>query len=309
MIPHMLHNYGARTSIENNMYQAIKHPTHHDIEIRGLTYRVNTWGDESCEPVYLLHGWADVGMAFQFIVDNMKDDWYLIAPDWRGFGDTQWNPGGYWFPDYLADLEAIIAHFTPDTSIRLAGHSMGGNVAWLYAGVRPDRVSHAVSLDAIGLSDSDPGQAPHHYSKWLDQIGSDISFVTYPNREKVVQQIKQLAPRIDIDRAEFLSDYWTAKTNEGNYPIKHDPAHKRVNPILYRRAEVLSCWQQIQADVLLLLGRQSWVYGSYTSDGHKDEIHHAIKRFMEILIEDTGHMIHLEQPEQVGVILDAFLRR
>ncbi|NNE38647.1 MAG: alpha/beta hydrolase [Gammaproteobacteria bacterium] len=291
------------------MYQPKRLPTHHDIEIRGLNYRVNTWGDESCKPLYLLHGWADVSMAFQFIADHMEDDWYLIAPDWRGFGDTQWNNGGYWFPDYLADLEAIIKHFSPDTSIRLVGHSMGGNVAWLYAGIRPDRISHVISLDAIGLSDSVPEQAPHHYAKWLDQINSKVSFVTYPNIDKAIQQIKQLAPRLDTDRAEFLAGYWTNNSATGDYPIKHDPAHKRVNPVLYRRAEVLSCWNQITADVMLLLGRQSWVYGSYTSEGYQDEIKHNIKRFMENIIEDSGHMLHLEQPGRVAAVIDAFLRR
>ena len=30
----------------------------------------------------------------------------IIAPDWRGYGRTQWNAQGYWFQDYLADLDA-----------------------------------------------------------------------------------------------------------------------------------------------------------------------------------------------------------
>ncbi len=291
------------------MYQAKRFPTHHNIEIRGLNYRVNTWGDESGKPLYLLHGWADVGMAFQFIADHMEDDCYLIAPDWRGFGHTQWNNGGYWFPDYLADLDAIIAYFSPDTTIALAGHSMGGNIAWLYAGIRPERISHVISLDAIGLSDSDPGQAPQHYAKWLNQLDSEISFVTYPNIDKAIQQIKQLAPRIDTDSAEFLAGYWVEKTATEKYSIKHDPAHKRVNPVLYRRAEALNCWKQITADVLLLLGRQSWVYGSYTREGYQHEIKHAIKKFTEILIENSGHMMHLEQPVRVAAEMDTFLKR
>ena len=291
------------------MYQPVKIPTQHDIKVRGLNYRVNTWGDETGIPVYLLHGWADVSMAFQFMADEMSDNWFLIAPDWRGFGETQWNEGGYWFPDYLADLEVIITHFTPDEKIRLVGHSMGGNVVWLYAGIRPDRVSHAVSLDVIGMPDTQPDQAPAQYAKWLDQISSGAKFATYPDLDRLIEQIRQLAPRIGRDRAEFLASYWSTKTDHGEYPIKHDPAHKRVNPILYRRQEAVSCWRNISADVLLLLGRQSWVYGSYTCDGYQDEIKQAIKRFMEIIIEDSGHMMHLEQPASVAAVLDAFLKR
>ena len=45
--------------------------------------------------------------SFQFVVDALRGDWHVIAPDWRGCGLTAWAPGGYWFPDYYADLDAL----------------------------------------------------------------------------------------------------------------------------------------------------------------------------------------------------------
>ena len=65
----------------------------------------------------------------------------MIALDWRGFGATD-TPAAdtYFFPEYLGDLELVLdALFGVDRGpIDLLGHSMGGNVAMLYAGVRPD---------------------------------------------------------------------------------------------------------------------------------------------------------------------------
>ena len=64
------------------------------------------WGDEDAPKLFMVHGWMDISASYQFIVDAMKRDWHVIAPDLRGFGQSEWAVGGYWFPDYLADLEA-----------------------------------------------------------------------------------------------------------------------------------------------------------------------------------------------------------
>ena len=78
-----------------------------------------------------MHGWMDMSASFQFTVDALSKDWFVIAPDWRGFGLSSWASHGYWFPEYVADLAGIINKLSPDTDINLVGHSMGGNVAGL----------------------------------------------------------------------------------------------------------------------------------------------------------------------------------
>ena len=47
----------------------------------------------------LLHGWMDVSASFQFLVDALRGDWDVYAPDWRGYGLTDWGKADcYWFP-------------------------------------------------------------------------------------------------------------------------------------------------------------------------------------------------------------------
>ncbi len=67
----------------------------------------------------MLHGWAGIGIFFQFLADFMPDHWCLMAPDLKGFDDTEWNQQGYWFPDYLADLDIIIHSFAANKMISL----------------------------------------------------------------------------------------------------------------------------------------------------------------------------------------------
>jgi len=75
------------------------------LTLRALRTHVRHWGREGAPKIFMVHGWMDVGASFQFVVDCLRGDWHVIAPDWRGFGLTDRAPGGtYWFPDYLADL-------------------------------------------------------------------------------------------------------------------------------------------------------------------------------------------------------------
>ena len=290
------------------MYKPAKLARVHDLIIRDLKYRMHSWGDPNGLPVFLLHGWTDVGMSFQFVADYMDEGWYLLAPDWRGFGDTQWQSGGYWFPDYLADLDALIDHYSPLHPVRLIGHSMGGNVAWLYAGIRPQRVTHAVSLDVYGLPESSPDKAPAHYAMWLDQLKKKQTFSGYTDIDGVIERILKLAPQMDADKASFLARHWCDEDSKGTFQLKHDPAHKRLNPILYRRSEARSCWREISAKVLLVLASEPLFYQRYEKEGYQSELNEDIRQFRQALIKNTGHMMHLEQPAQLADILDDFLK-
>ena len=92
----------------------------HRIALRGLDSHVLTWGDAAAPKLFLLHGWMDVAASFQFLVDALVSERYVIAPDLRGYGKSAWQPQGYWYADYVADLEALLNVFAPDETVDLA---------------------------------------------------------------------------------------------------------------------------------------------------------------------------------------------
>ncbi len=288
-------------------YQPAKAPTSQDVAICGLRYRVYTWGDAGLEPVYLLHGWADVGLSFQFLIDALADNYYFIAPDWRGFGASQWA-GAYWFPQYLADLDALIAHFSSDLKVRLVGHSMGGNIAWLYAGIRAARVSHVVNIDAVGLPDSCPQQAPERYNTWLDQLNQHADFRQFQSIDELADYISHLAPTISTDKAMFVAQQWAdADAHHAGLVMKADPAHKIINPVLYRREEARSCWRRITANAMLVLAGESKIYKQYRGADLEKELHGCIDNLKIEVVEGAGHMLHLEKPKALAdIIMDFF---
>src|SRR5436190_28301 len=131
------------------------------LDIRGLRYHVRRWPRPGARKLILLHGWMDVSASFQFLVDELRGEWDVHAPDWRGYGLTDWAKADcYWFPDYLADLDFILEEIHADEPVILVGHSLGGNAAALYAGIRPARVARLVNLEGFGLPQTRPEQAP-----------------------------------------------------------------------------------------------------------------------------------------------------
>lgn len=278
------------------------------ISVRGLNYRVYRWGEPEGQPVFLLHGWADTAMSYQFLADSMDKKWCLLGPDWRGFGDTQWDPQGYWFPDYLADLDVLIETFSPESPVRLVGHSMGGNIICLYAGIFPDRVSHVCSLDQFGLRDTEPDDAPGRYAKWIQQWRTPPVNGIHKDIDTFTERLKSLAPHISAERAEYLAPFWCrAVTGEG-FTSKIDPGHKRINPVLYRRQEARACWRRIEAKTMLALGDESKLF-QYYEQGMAEDFKACFDELDEIVVRECGHMMHLDQPEQLARILDDFLKR
>jgi pimeloyl-ACP methyl ester carboxylesterase len=141
-------------------YRPLRPGRHATVPIRGLDHHLIRWGPDSDDPILLLHGYADCAATFQFVADEIDPGLPLAAVDWRGFGESARSPGGYWFPDYYADLEALIDALCPRGPARIVGHSMGANVAMIYAGARCARVRALVNLEGFGLPRTQPSQAP-----------------------------------------------------------------------------------------------------------------------------------------------------
>jgi pimeloyl-ACP methyl ester carboxylesterase len=280
----------------------------HILQVRGLRYHVRTWGDEADPKLVLLHGWMDVSASFQFLVDALRGDWHVIAPDWRGFGLSEWAPNGYWFPDYIADLEVLLQQLSPDAAVNLVGHSMGGNVAGLYAGIRPDRVSNLALLEGFGLPRTAPTAAPKRFEKWFEEIAHPPSFKPYASFEEVEARLMQNNRRLSRERARFLAPHWAKRLDSGEVMLNSDPVHKMVNPVLYRLEEAIACWKRVTAPVLWVWGDGQWMR-QWLKDNPADieERRAAFASLAEHTIPDAGHMLHHDQPERLAQTLEAFL--
>ena len=277
-------------------------------DIRGLRYHVRTWGDARRPRIFLLHGWMDVSASFQFLVDALTREWHVVAPDWRGFGLTAWAREGYWFPDYYADLDALLDLYQPGSPVKLVGHSLGGNIACTYAGLRPDRIEKLITLEGIGMQRTKSSSAPDRLVKWMDSLRDPPRFRPYASFDEVAQRLKDNNARLTGDKAQFLARHWAHEKSAGLIEMRSDPRHKAVNPYLFRIEEALACWRRITAPALLVTGKDSRIVAWFRD--RPDELAErkaAFRDLRQVDIEDCGHMMHHDQPEEVARLIEDFI--
>ncbi len=305
----------------NQMYQARRSAQSEFAPVRNLKYHVLRWGAAGSDlpPLVLMHGWMDVAASYQFVVDAFSPAFYagrtILAADWRGFGLTE-CPGhdNYWFPDYLADLDFLLDHYVGNRPIDLVGHSMGGNVVMLYAGVRPQRIRRLVNLEGFGMPATRSDKAPKRYAQWMDELKSlhrgELALKNYADADGVARRLMKTNPRLPEDKARWLARQWARPNAQGQWEILGDAAHKIVNAQLYRVDEVLAAFAAITAPVLSVEASdnqmEQWWQGKYTLAEFHERLK-SVPQLQQAKIENAGHMLHHDQPEQLAALIENFL--
>ncbi|QEA13732.1 alpha/beta fold hydrolase [Comamonas flocculans] len=305
------------------MYFARLPARNHTLNLRGNPCHLHCWGPatSTLPPLVLLHGWMDVGASWQFVVDALDSTFTarrrIIAPDWRGFGQSMPTApvDCYHFADYLADLDLLLDEWVGSaTPIDLAGHSMGGNLAMMYAGVRPARIRRLVNLEGFGLPATEAGEAPARYAQWLDELQrlrrGEIHLKSYDSADDVAARLMRTNPRLGADKAAWLAQHWASQGTDGRWHIRGDAAHKVVSAQLYRVDEALALYAAITAPVLCIESEQDspalWSKGRFTLQEHHQRLTH-VRQLQTATVQDAGHMLHHDQPEVVARLIEDFL--
>jgi pimeloyl-ACP methyl ester carboxylesterase len=289
--------------------------------LRGWRHHLLQWGEPSMAtphrpPLVLLHGWMDVAASFQFMVDALAEERFILAIDWRGFGLSEPQQGRAWpdhygMHDYLGDLDGLLdAELGADAPVDLLGHSMGGNVAMLFAGIRPQRIRRLVNLEGFGLPGQDDDEAPRFYARWLDALKAEPALRPYDDLQAVAHRLQRNNPRLSADKAAWLAGHWARPGDDGRWHLLAHVAHKRPSPVPYRVAEVLACWRAITAPVLWVEGAQTdtrrWWGDRYPREAFEARIA-QVARLQRHTLQDCAHMLHHDQPLALAKRLEAFL--
>lgn len=276
------------------------------LRLRGLRFHLRCWGAEDAPLLVYCHGWLDTTATFADVGELLGQCFRVVALDQRGYGYSEWPVDGYWFPDYVADLETLIDRLSPEQPVRLAGHSMGGQVASLYAGLRPARVSKLAVLDSLFLPDMPPGTAPRRFVRWMDQLKAPDRSKTYASFEELAARVQKQHPQLSDERALFVAQGWGAAGADGRIRLLADPKHRLDMPSLYRNAESMEIWKGITAPTLFLDAGAS-AFGKAISAEEKATRRACFRDPREVVIAEAGHMLHFDAPQATAqALLDFF---
>ncbi len=270
-------------------------PKQHFIESQRLKLAYWAWGEKSHPPLILQHGGRDHSRSWDRIAEAFADEYYVVAPDLRGHGDSDWSPGSeYTTAQNAVDLLAIVDHL--GAPVRVLAHSFGGLVTIATAGAFPDRFESIVAIEGriFGTDDPHPN-TPELMRKYVaartsletrtPRIYADLAAAT----ERVREQNKRLSPETARHIGEF-----GVRAVEGGYAWKFDnwsrPGVRREELTL---DEAKGFCDQVTCPVLYIVGAES---------GGQRNMQESAKYFPNgraLLVDGAGHWVHHDQPELV----------
>jgi pimeloyl-ACP methyl ester carboxylesterase len=272
--------------------------------LNGLRHRLLIW--ESPGPtLVLLHGFLDLSWSFAPFVEALQRKLAVrvIAPDLRGHGATDWvGAGGYYhFPDYVADVHALLTEVA--TPRWLLGHSMGGTIAALVAGTFPSLVDRLVLVEGLGpLAHAD--SSPERMEQWIREVRERRARPArpMPTLEAAQARLMENNHRLKPELARLLAENGT-RAVDGGYVWSFDPIHRTRSPLPFQTEQLREFLRRIESPTLLVDGAESGFSIFLEHDRRADEI----RKVARATIEEAGHMIHQDQPEALATLVATFL--
>lgn len=276
------------------------------VECDGLTLHYAEWGDPSGETLVLVHGNRDQCRSWDFFVGELLTQGspgvHVVAVDLRGHGDSDWSaPGrGYRHEDFLLDLTAFLQRLKKD-SVNLAGHSLGGSMAVLFAGSFPAKIERLVLIEATGPFSRQEDEAPQLLARWLEGNASENESRPYPKLEDAAKAIRTRFPLIPDRVAAHMARYGTKQTGEG-YISKYDPRARDRSFSIFSEGQIRAFIQRIECPTLLIFGKE----GDFIKSPRAARIS-LFKNRKVVELPETGHHVPHERPAELAEIVYPFL--
>ncbi len=259
-------------------------------------------GPANATPVIALHGWRDNAATFEKL-GPLLPALRILAVDMPGHGLSSWRDadGEYYIWSYIEEVLAV-ADALDLQRFSLLGHSMGGAVASLLAGLLPQRVDKLALLDAVGPMATSPQEAPGQLLRALEQAKISNRRHYYPTFEAAVAA--RAAKGLGIEAATLLGHRGIAQDDKGWYWTL-DPRLNRANQLSLTEAHTEVLLRRIECPVLLIAAPAYWAERKATDWFNQRCTYYRSLRRIDL---PGGHHQHLEgQVTEVGNLLRGFL--
>jgi pimeloyl-ACP methyl ester carboxylesterase len=278
-------------------------PTSHNYFSQRLRLHYVDWGNEEAEPLLMVHGGQDHCRNWDWLAQEMRDDYHIIAPDLRGHGDSQSMVGGsYGSFDFVYDIHQLL-HQTKMTPVNIIAHSMGGHICLRFAGVYPELVKKMVVIEGLGMNQE---RAQKYESKpihervraWEANLRktSGRNKRRYATLDDAINRMHEANPHLRPDQARHLTIHGAHQNEDGTYSWKYDNYVRTGNPGGISTEQSHELWSNITCPVMLVRGTESG-RSAPEEDGRLAHFQNATV----VNVEEAGHWVH---HDQLGVFLE-----
>lgn len=284
-------------------------PTSNSFISQRLRLHYVDWGNPDAPPLILQHGGRDHCRSWDWVAEELRKDWHVIAPDLRGHGDSAWSPDGvYAMNSFVYDFAQLV-HTLGHDQVTIVAHSLGGNIATRFTGLYPDKVRKLVNIEGLGLSpqlqaEADAMSTAERLRKWIEDKRKASGRLPrrYPTIEAAYARMKEENAFLSDEQARHLTIHGASRNEDGTWSWKFDNYLNVWSPTDIPHSEVEKLWHAITCPMLLLYGSDS-----FASNPEKDGRlrHFSTARVIEY--EKAGHWLHHDQLDRFLGDVKAFL--
>lgn len=272
----------------------------------------------SKEVLVLIHGNMSSSLHFLPLVERLKDQYRIIAPDMRGFGDSSYVESFDSLHDLADDTISLLKELNI-TTYNLAAWSTGGGVAMSIAQKEPKQVENLILIESCSY------RGYPIFKK--DAAGQPILGEYYTSKEELALDPVQVKPMIDIfnnNQTPYMKAVWDSAIYTVNKPTPEEDALYLQETMKQRNLKDID-WalttfnmsnfsngvtlgddtiQEITCPTLTLYGDKDIIILEYMID----ETVEAIKNIKKVLLKDSGHSPLVDCPDQLAKEITEFIK-
>jgi pimeloyl-ACP methyl ester carboxylesterase len=291
------------------MPQTLLGPTSQSFISQRLRLNYVDWGNPDAPPLILVHGGRDHCRNWDWVAEDLRRDYHVIAPDLRGHGDSAWSTSGdYSMNAFVYDLAQLIhqQHLAP---CRIVAHSLGGSISLRYAGVFPETVSKLVAIEGMGPSPAmlagrsarGPAERMRHWVADTRKLSARIPR-RYATIEDAFHRMQAENKHLTEEQARYLTLHGAMQNEDGTYSWKFDNYVRAFSPSDFSAEDMQELWSNIACPILLVNGKESWA-----SNPEEDGRAQYFKDVRVVEFEGAGHWVHHDRLEAFLETVRAFL--
>lgn len=266
----------------------------------GLRLHYVEWGAPSAPTIVALHGLRSFAYTWEPVALPLAGRFRIVALDQRGRGQSDWDPQRrYYAPDYVRDLQALVAHLDLGRFVIL-GHSMGGANAFVYAS------QHSERLAGLVIEDMGPGASAA--SAGADRIRRELLATPdeFASWEEAAAFWRSQRPNMPDAAVQARVRHSMKQVEDGRIVWRHDAqgiAHARLNATPEQLVDLWPHVEAIRIPTLLLRGANSDFLSARTAvEMSRRNVHIA---FHEVAA--ASHYVHDDNLNGFESALHAFL--
>ncbi len=281
-------------------------PTSHSYFSQRLRLHYLNWGNDAADPLLLVHGTRDHCHNWDWVAQELREDYHIVAPGLRGHGDSEWSSGStYASYEYVYDIAQLV-HQAQLAPTNIIAHSLGGRIALRYAGIYPENVRKLVVIEGAGGGWWYEQQEAHERMRqWIERTRGMSGRVPrrYASLEEAYERMHAANKHLSAERARHLTLHGSNQNEDGTYSWKFDNYTHASTPYDMPIEDTKELWSNIDCPVLIISGSESWA-----KHGRQEELVAQFKDATSVVIQGAGHWVHHDQPDEFLGLTREFLQ-